>query len=138
MRVIVFVKADEKTEAGKIPTAEMIREMQLFNEQLAASGVIVIAEGLQPSSRGARVHFGAAGEHKVEDGPFDNPEELVAGFWIWNVDSVDHALGWLKRSPFQHAVVEVRPIFEASDFNEPLTPELEAHHRAMRDRLECR
>jgi hypothetical protein len=135
MRVIVFVKADKNSEGGKLPTAEMISEMQTFNQQLADAGVIIMAEGLQPSANAARIHFGDTGKHDIEDGPFDNPEELVAGFWIWNVDSVDHALGWLKRSPFKHAIVEVRPIYEAADFSENLTPELAAREQALRDKL---
>jgi len=132
---MVFVKADDKTEGGKLPAAEMIRDMQIFNQQLADAGVIVAADGLLPSSRGARVHFGSTGEYEVEEGPFEHPQELVAGYWIWRVDSVDHAIGWLKKAPFQHAVVEIRPIYEPVDFAESMTPENVARDQALRTRL---
>lgn len=138
MRVMVFVKADEKTEGGKLPTAEMIRDMQEFNQQLAEAGVILAADGLQPSANGARVHFGGAGEYEVEEGPFEHPQELVAGYWIWRVDSVDHAIGWLKKSPFQHAVVEIRPIYDPVDFADSMTPENAARDQALRAKLESR
>lgn len=129
MRVMVIVKADKVIEAGGMPSEDILAEMTRFNEALADAGVLVMGEGLHPSSRGVRVSFPGG---TVTDGPFAETKELVAGFWIWNVASVDEAVEWLRRSPFaslpdgQVGELEIRPIFEADDFGEAFTPELRA------------
>jgi hypothetical protein len=124
MRFIVLVKANEESEAGQMPSTEMLAEMGKFNEELARAGVMLAADGLTPSSKGVRVKFSGS-TPTVIDGPFAETKELVAGFWIWQMKSMDEAVAWLKRAPFGgDAEVEIRPIFEMDDFGENMTPEL--------------
>jgi len=131
MRVMVFVKASKESEAGQMPDEKLLREMGNFNEQLVKAGVMLAGEGLHPSSKGKRVRFSGA-QKSVIDGPFAETKELIAGFWIWQVKSMDEAVEWLKRAPFDGgAEVEIRPVLEAEDFGKELTPEL----RAQEDRL---
>ena len=130
MRFIVLVKADKNSEAGAMPTTEVLAEMGRFNEELVKAGVMLAGEGLHPSSKGARVKFSGK-KRTVIDGPFAETKELVAGFWIWQVKSKDEAIEWLKRAPFDGGTeVEIRQIFETEDFGAELTPEL----RAQEDR----
>jgi hypothetical protein len=124
MRFIVLVKANEESEAGQMPSTEMLAEMGKFNEELARAGVMLAADGLTPSSKGVRVKFSGS-TPTVIDCPFAETKELVAGFWIWQMKSMDEAVAWLKRAPFGgDAEVEIRPIFEMDDFGENMTPEL--------------
>ena len=132
MRCLILVKADNTTEAGQLPSTEMLAEMNEFNEQLVNAGVMQMGEGLHPSSKGKRVRF--SGKNRaVLDGPFPNAKDLVAGFWIWKVRSMDEAVQWLKKAPFDGgAEVEIRPIFETDDFGDVLTPELRAQEERVR------
>ena len=132
MRVLILVKADSTTEAGQLPSTKMLTEMNAFNEQLVNAGVMQMGEGLHPSSKGKRVRF--SGKNSVVlDGPFPNAKDLVAGFWIWKVRSIDEAVQWLKKAPFDGgAEVEIRPIFETEDFGDELTPELRAQEERLR------
>ena len=115
MRFMVIVKANKDSEAGVLPDEKILADMQKFNEELAKAGVMLAAEGLQASSKGARVRF-SGGKRTVIDGPFAETKELVAGFWLWQVKSLDEAVAWLKRAPFDGGTeVEIRPVFEASD-----------------------
>src|SRR5215475_13305044 len=135
MRVMVFVKASKQSEAGALPDTKMLTEMGKFNEQLVKAGVMLAADGLQPSSKGKRVRF--SGEQRtVIDGPFTETKELIAGYWLWQVRSLDEAVEWLKLAPFDGGTeVEIRPVFEASDFGENLTPELRERDRRLREQL---
>lgn len=135
MRFMVLVKANEETEAGVMPKEELLSAMTRYNEELVEAGVMLAGEGLHPSSKGARVRF--SGEDRtVTDGPFAETKELVAGYWLWQCDSMEDAVAWLKRAPFDGgAEVELRPIFEAEDFGEELTPELKAREDRMRERI---
>jgi len=117
MKVIVFVKANSDSEAGKMPNPEVFREMGRFNEELVKAGVMLAGEGLQPSSKGKRVRC-AGKERTVVDGPFSETKELVAGFWIWQVKSIDEAVEWVRRSPFQEGVIELRPIAGLEDYGD--------------------
>ena len=130
MRFMVLVKADKNSEAGVLPDTKLLTAMGKFNEDLVKAGVMLAGEGLQPSSKGARVKF-SGGKKTVIDGPFAEAKELVAGFWLWQVKSKAEAIEWLKRAPFEETEVEIRQIFEAEDFGANLTPEL----RAQEDRL---
>jgi hypothetical protein len=131
MKVMVFVKATKESEAGVMPTRELLEEMGKFNEQLVKAGVILAGEGLHPSSKGKRVRF--SGDKKtVIDGPFSETKELIAGFWIWQVRSIEEAVEWLKRAPFREGDVEIRPLFEAADFGDALTPELREQEERLR------
>jgi len=131
MRVLVIVKASKESEAGQMPSEQLLRDMGNFNEQLVKAGVMLAGEGLHPSSKGKRVKFSGPSK-TVIDGPFAETKELIAGYWIWKVKSMDEAVNWLKRAPFDGGTeVEIRPIFEAEDFGKALTPEL----RAQEDRL---
>ena len=131
MRVMVFVKANKDSEAGKMPGKEILTAMGNFNEQLVKAGIMQAGEGLHPSSRGKRVRF-TGRERTVIDGPFPETKELIAGYWLWKVKSMDEAVEWLKRAPFDGGTeVEIRPLFEAEDFGKEFTPEL----RAQEDRL---
>jgi hypothetical protein len=123
MRFIVLVKANKDSEAGVLPTEEQLREMGKFNDELAKAGVMLAGEGLQASSKGARITY-AGSKRTVRDGPFAETNELVAGFWIWQVKSKQEALEWAKRIPFQEGEVEIRQVFEAEDFGAEFTPEL--------------
>ncbi|MFL6263343.1 MAG: YciI family protein [Thermoanaerobaculia bacterium] len=131
MRFMILVKADKNSEAGIMPTQEILTAMGRFNEQLVNAGVMLAGEGLHPSSKGARVKF-SGGKPAVVDGPFAETKELVAGFWIWQVRSKDEAIEWLERSPFQDAEIEVRQIFEAEDFGAEFTPELREQEERLR------
>ncbi|MBV8942663.1 MAG: YciI family protein, partial [Solirubrobacterales bacterium] len=115
MRVMVLIKATEQSEAGEMPSQELLEQMTAFNEELVNAGVMLAGEGLQPSSRGARVEFSGS-ERKVIDGPFTETKELLAGYWLWQVKSMDEAIEWAKRIPNptgEHGVAEIRPVFEA-------------------------
>jgi hypothetical protein len=127
---MVLVKADKASEGGALPDEKMLAEMGKFNEQLVKAGVMLAGEGLQPSSKGARVKF-SKGKKSVIDGPFAETKELVAGFWLWQVRSKEEAIEWLKRAPFENTEVEIRQVFENDDFGEAFTPEL----RAQEDRI---
>jgi hypothetical protein len=131
MKVIVFVKATKDSEAGVMPNREILTEMGKFNEELVKAGVMLSAEGLHPTSRGIRVQFAGSGR-TVTKGPFTESSELIAGFWMWKVKSMDDAIEWIKRSPFQHEQVEIRPVFEPDDFGEALTPELREQEARLR------
>ncbi|HEY8831481.1 MAG TPA: YciI family protein [Gemmatimonadaceae bacterium] len=130
MRFMVLVKADKASEGGRLPDAKLLAEMGKFNEELVKAGVMLAGEGLQPSSKGARVKF-SKGKKTVIDGPFAETKELVAGFWLWQVRSKEEAIEWLKRAPFEDTEVEIRQVFENDDFGEAFTPEL----RAQEDRI---
>jgi hypothetical protein len=131
MKVIVLVKGDANYEAGAIPDTKLLTEMGKFNEELVKAGVMLAGEGLSPSSQGARVKF-ANGKTSVIDGPFAESKELVAGFWVWQVRSMDEAIAWLKRAPFEGTEVEIRRIAEPEDFGDQYTPELQAKDEALR------
>jgi len=140
MRVMVLVKATKDSEAGVMPSTELLTAMGKFNEELVKAGVMLAGEGLKASSNGARVRFEGA-KRSVIDGPFAETKELVAGFWIWQVKSLAEAIEWLKRCPNPHpgvCEVEIRPVFEASDFGAELTPELRAQEDRMRKETEQR
>jgi hypothetical protein len=144
MRVIVFIKANKESEAGVMPSEKLISEMMKFNEELVKAGVLLGAEGLHPSSRGVRVRF-ADGKSTVIDGPFAETKELVAGFWLWQVKSIEEAVAWVKRIPadpegnVSEAEVEIRPIFEAEDFSaEHFTPELKQQEKQLRAEVDKR
>jgi len=130
MRVMVFVKASKDSEAGQMPTEQQLREMGKFNEELVKAGVMLAGEGLHPSSKGKRVRFQGK-QRTVIDGPFIETKELVSGYWLWQVKSLEEAVEWLKRAPFDGGEeVEIRPVFEAEDFGQALTPELRAKEQA--------
>ena len=141
MRVMVIVKATKNSEAGALPNEEMLAEMGKFNEELVKAGIMMAGEGLHPSSKGKRVHF-AAGKKSVVDGPFAHPEELVAGYWLWQVRSMDEALEWVKRCPDpmpgEESDIEIRPLFEAEDFGAEFTPELRAQEERLRAEMDRR
>lgn len=130
MRVMVIIKANPESEAGQMPSEEMLREMGNFNEELVKAGVMLAGEGLHPSSRGKRVRCQGK-QRTVIDGPFAETKELIAGFWLWQVKDMDEAIEWMRRSPFQDGEIELRPVFETEDFGEELTPDL----REQEDRL---
>jgi hypothetical protein len=138
MRVMVIVKADKNSEAGIQPTKEtreMFAAMGKFNEELVKAGVMLAGEGLQPSSKGKRVRFSGQ-QRTVIDGPFAETKELVAGFWLWQVKSIEEAVEWLKRAPFDGTEVEIRQVFEVQDFPaEVVTPEHAARMQALREEL---
>jgi hypothetical protein len=136
MQVMVLVKASPESEAGEMPTEEVLSQMTDFNEELVKAGVMLAGEGLHPSSKGARVAFSGS-ERKVIDGPFAETKELVAGYWIWQVKSLDEAVEWLKRAPFQEGEVEIRPVFEADDFGAEFTPELREREAQLRAQTEA-
>jgi len=132
MRFMVFLKADEQTEAGVLPSAEIIEAMTNYNEELVKAGVMLAGEGLAPSSQGARIKF-EGGKKTVTDGPFTESKELVAGFWMLQCKSLDEAIEWVKRSPLDGgAEVEIRQIFEAEDLGEGFTPELQEREAELR------
>ncbi|MEO5588264.1 MAG: YciI family protein [Gemmatimonadaceae bacterium] len=127
MRVMVMIKATPESEADVLPSEELLTAMGKYNEELASAGIMLAGDGLQSSAKGARVRF-TDGGHDVTDGPFAETKELLAGFWIWKVKSLDEAIEWVKRAPNpmpgRESVIEIRPIFEADDFGERLTPKL--------------
>jgi len=140
MRVMVIVKASKASEAGEMPDQRMLAEMGKYNEELVKAGIMLAGEGLHPSSRGKRVRFSGA-ERTVIDGPFAESKELIAGFWLWQVRSMDEAVEWLKRCPNPHnemTDVEIRPIFEADDFGAELTPELREQEQRLREEVAAR
>jgi hypothetical protein len=133
---MVLVKGDAEYEQGQVPSTELLAEMGNYNEELVKAGVMLAGEGLAPSSRGKRVAFNGPTERRVIDGPFAESKELVAGYWVWQVKSMDEAVEWLKRAPFQEGEVEIRAIFEEDDFGEELTPELRDQERRLREQTE--
>jgi hypothetical protein len=136
MRVMVLIKANKDTEAGVLPDEKLLTAMGKFNEELVKAGVMLAGEGLHPSSKGARVRFSGK-KRTVVDGPFAETKELVAGFWLWQVKSMDEAIAWLRRAPFQNDVLEIRPVFEAEDFGDEFTPELRERERELRAHTEA-
>ena len=135
MRVMVIVKASMESEAGEMPSTELLEAMGKYNEELVQAGVMLAGEGLHPSSKGKRVRF-SGDKPTVMDGPFAETKELIAGFWLWRVKSMEEAVGWLKRAPFEDTVVELRPVFEMDDFGEEFTPELRAQEERQREQAE--
>ena len=140
MRVMVLIKANEQSERGEMPSEKLLTEMTSYNEELVKAGVMLAGEGLHPSARGVRVAFEGS-ERRVIDGPFAETKELLAGFWIWQVSSLEEAVEWVKRMPApdedsEVAVVEIRPVFEAEDFGDELTPELREREAALRAQTE--
>ena len=138
MRVMVMVKATADSEAGVMPGEQLLADMGRFNEELVNAGVMLAGEGLHPSSRGVRVRFSGR-ERSVIDGPFAEARELVAGFWLWQVRSMDEAIEWVRRCPNPHegpCEIEIRPVFEAEDFGEAFTPELREQEQRLREQLE--
>jgi len=135
MRVMVIVKADKESEAGALPDTEILTKMSKYNEQLVKAGIMLAADGLQPTSKGKRVRF--SGEKRtVIDGPFTETKELIAGFWIWQVRSMDEAVEWLKRAPFDGGTeVEIRPVYEMGDFGENATPEVIEREQRLRQQI---
>jgi hypothetical protein len=134
MRFMVIVKADKDMEAGVLPDEKLLTEMGNYNEELVKAGVMLAGEGLQPSSKGARVRF--SGDKKtVIDGPFAETKELIAGFWLWEAKSLDEAVEWVKRAPFQDTEIEIRQVFEADDFGAEFTPELRAQEERLREQI---
>jgi hypothetical protein len=140
MRVMVMVKATADSEAGRMPEEALLAAMGKFNEELVQAGIMLAGEGLHPSSRGARVQFDGA-RRTVVDGPFAETKELVAGFWLWQVRSMDEAIEWVKRCPNPMpgpSEIEIRPVFEAEDFGDEFTPELREREARLRDRIATR
>jgi hypothetical protein len=136
MRVMVFVPADGNSEAGVMPNADLVSKMMRFNEELVSAGVMLDGNGLAPTSKAKRVRFSGV-QRTVIDGPFAQSKELVAGYWIWQVKSIEEAVEWLKRAPFDGGVeVTVRPLFEPQDFGKELTPELRDQEARLRGELE--
>ena len=134
MRFMVIVKADKDSEAGVLPDRKLLTEMGKFNEELVKAGVMLAGEGLQASSKGARVRFSGK-QRTVIDGPFAETKELVAGFWLWQVGSKEEAIEWLKRAPFERGEVEIRQVFEAEDFGPEFTPELREQEERLRQEI---
>jgi hypothetical protein len=136
MRVMVIVKATRESEAGVLPSEALLTDMGKFNEQLVKAGVLLAAEGLQASSKGVRVQF-SGGKSTLIDGPFTETKELIAGFWLWQVRSLEEAVEWIRRSPFKSSneQVEIRRVFEAEDFGPALTPELRAQQQTRAERI---
>jgi len=138
MRFMILVKASKESEAGVMPSQQLLTEMGKFNEELVKAGVMLAGEGLHPSSKGARVRF-SGGKRTVIDGPFAETKELIAGFWIWQVKSKEEAIEWVKRCPNPHneeTEVEIRQVFEAEDFGAELTPELREQEERLRAQSE--
>src|SRR6202140_1815344 len=132
MRVMGIVKANKNTEPGIMPSTDILTPMGKFNEELVKAGVLLAADGLHASSKGKRVKFSGQ-QRTVTDGPFAEPKELIAGYWLWQVKSIEEAVEWLKRAPFDGGTeVEIRPVFEAADFGAQLTPELKAQEERLR------
>ncbi len=138
MRFMVMVKATKDSEAGVMPSEQLLKDMGKFNEELVKAGIMLAGEGLQPSSKGARVRFSGA-KRTVIDGPFTETKELIAGFWLWQVKSKQEAIDWVKRCPNPmpgDSEIEIRQVFEAEDFGEALTPELKEQEQNLRARVE--
>jgi hypothetical protein len=138
MRVMVIVKANKDSEAGVMPSEKILTEMGNFNEQLVKAGVMLAGDGLHPSSKGKRIRFSGQ-QRTVIDGPFVETKELIAGYWLWQVKSLDDAVEWLKRAPFDGGTeVEIRPLFEAEDFGAEFTPELREQEARLRAQTAAR
>ncbi|UFP95390.1 YciI family protein [Gloeobacter morelensis] len=140
MKVMVFIKATQESEAGVMPSEQLLSEMGKYNEALVKAGIMLAGEGLHPSSRGARVRFSGT-SRSVIDGPFTETKELIAGFWIWQVQSMEEAIDWVKRCPCPmegESEIEIRPLFEAGDFGEAFTPELREQEERLRSEVEKR
>jgi hypothetical protein len=138
MRVMVLVKANKDSEAGVMPSEELLTQMGNYNEELVKAGVMLAGEGLHPTSKGARVKFSGP-KRTVIDGPFTETKELIAGFWVWQVKSLEEAIEWVKRCPNptgDESVIEIRPVFEAEDFGAEFTPELRAQEERLRAQAE--
>jgi hypothetical protein len=136
---MVLVKADKKTEAGVLPDTKILTEMGNFNDELVKAGVMLAGEGLHPSSKGKRVRFADNKKTTVIDGPFTETKELVAGFWVWQVKSIDEAIEWVKRAPFGPGdEIEIRPVYEADDFGAEFTPELREQEERQRAQIAAR
>lgn len=136
MRVMVIVKASKESEAGVMPNTELLTQMGKYNEQLANAGIMLAGEGLHPSMRGKRIRFSGT-NRTVIDGPFTETKELISGYWLWKVKSMDEAVEWLKKAPFDGGTeIELRPIFENEEFGAELTPELRRQEEAIRNRIE--
>jgi hypothetical protein len=138
MRVMVIVKANKDSEACVLPSQEILAAMGMYNEELVKAGVMLAGEGLQSSSKGKRIKF-SGGKHTITDGPFTETKELIAGFWLWQVRSMEEAVEWLKRSPFDGGTeIEIRQVFEAEDFGAELTPELRERDERLRKQVAAR
>jgi len=138
MRFMVIVKATKDSEAGALPDQKILSEMGKFNEELVKAGIMLAGEGLQPTSKGARVRF-SGNKRTVIDGPFTESKELIAGFWLWEVKSLDEAIEWVKRCPNPHpgeSEIEIRQVFEAADFGAEFTPELREQEERLRAQIE--
>ena len=136
MRVMILIKATKDSEAGVFPSEQVLTQMGNFNEELVKAGIMQAGEGLHPSSKGARVRF-SGDKQTVIDGPFAETKELIAGYWLWKVKSMDEAVSWLKKAPFDGGTeIEIRQIFEAEDFGAEFTPELRAREEALRKKIE--
>jgi hypothetical protein len=137
MRVMVIVKATKDSEAGALPSKELLTAMGKYNEELVKAGIMLAGDGLKPSSKGKRVRFSGA-KRTVIDGPFTETKELIAGYWLWQVRSMEEAVEWLKRCPNPHyedCELEIRPVFEAADFGENFTPELQEQERRIAEQI---
>jgi hypothetical protein len=135
MRVMVIVKASKESEAGVLPSTEILAKMGKYNEELVKAGVMLAGDGLQPTSKGKRIRF-SGDKRTVIDGPFTESKELIAGYWMWQVRSMDEAVEWLKRAPFDGGTeVEIRPVYEAADFGENFTPELRERDQQLREQI---
>ena len=138
MRVMVIVKANQESEAGAMPDTKILADMGKYNEQLANAGIMLAGEGLHPTSKGKRVRF-SGNERTVIDGPFAETKELIAGYWLWKVKSMDEAVEWLKKAPFDGGTeIELRQIFESEDFGAEFTPELRRQEEAIREQISAR
>src|SRR6478672_7007936 len=139
MRVMVMVKATKNSEAGVMPSEKLLSEMGKFNEELVKAGIMLAGEGLHPSRKGKRVRF-AGGSRSVLDGPFAEAKELIAGYWLWQVKSIEEAVEWVKRCPDpmpgEEAEIEIRPFYELEDFGEAVTPKVRAHEEKLRQEIE--
>jgi hypothetical protein len=131
MKVMVFVKASAESEAGNLPSPELFREMSAFNEQLVKAGVLLAGEGLTPSSRGKRVRCSGS-QRTIIDGPFSETKELVAGFWMWQVKSIEEAVEWVRRAPFREGEIEIRPVFGPEDFGTALPNDVREKEAELR------
>ena len=137
MRFMILVKTDKNSEAGVLPDQEILTAMGKYNEELAQAGVLLAAEGLHPSAKGARVKF-TGGQRTVIDGPFAETKELIAGFWLWQVQSKEEAIEWVKRCPMEEAEIEIRQVFEAEDFGPAFTPELREQEERLRAQIDAK
>ena len=139
MKVMVIVKATKNSEAGVMPSEKLLTEMGNYNEELVKAGIMLVGEGLQPSSKGKRIKFSGR-QRSVLDGPFTETKELIAGYWVWQVRSMDEAVEWARRCPDpmpgEEAELEIRPLFEAEDFGKEFTPELRAQEERLREEIE--